>query len=91
MSVISVEQLKFKYQNAKKNAVDGVSFCIEKGAYTAIVGSNGSGKSTLARLLCGLETPLEGSIQVQENQNILKAMDQFIAPIWVQKWKANII
>ncbi|MBR4011268.1 MAG: ATP-binding cassette domain-containing protein [Spirochaetaceae bacterium] len=70
MSVISVEQLKFKYQNAKKNAVDGVSFCIEKGAYTAIVGSNGSGKSTLARLLCGLETPLEGSIQVQENQNI---------------------
>ena len=28
MSVISVEQLKFKYQNAKKNAVDGVSFCI---------------------------------------------------------------
>ena len=70
MSVISVEQLKFKYQNAKKNAVDGVSFCIEKGAYTAIVGSNGSGKSTLARLLCGLETPLGGSIQVQENQNI---------------------
>lgn len=70
MSVISVEQLKFKYQNAKKNAVDGVSFCIEKGAYTAIIGSNGSGKSTLARLLCGLETPLEGSIQVQENQNI---------------------
>lgn len=70
MSVISVEQVKFKYQNSKTNAVDGVSFCIEKGAYTAIVGSNGSGKSTLARLLCGLETPLEGSIQVQENQNI---------------------
>ena len=70
MSVISVEQLKYKYPNAKRNAVDGVSFGIEKGAYTAIVGANGSGKSTLARLLCGLEKPLEGSIQIQENQNI---------------------
>ena len=70
MSVISVEQLKYKYPNAKRNAIDGVSFGIEKGAYTAIVGANGSGKSTLARLLCGLEKPLEGSIQIQENQNI---------------------
>ena len=32
MSVISVEQVKFKYQNSKTNAVDGVSFCIEKGS-----------------------------------------------------------
>lgn len=70
MSVISVEQLIYKYPNAKRNAIDGVSFGIEKGAYTAIVGANGSGKSTLARLLCGLEKPLEGSIQIQENQNI---------------------
>lgn len=70
MSIISVEQLYFKYPNAKGNAVDGVSFGIEKGAYTAIVGSNGSGKSTLARLLCGLEKPLKGSISVQENQNL---------------------
>jgi len=70
MSVISVKQLKYKYPNAKRNAIDGVSFGIEKGAYTAIVGANGSGKSTLARLLCGLEKPLEGSIQIQENQNI---------------------
>lgn len=70
MSIINVEQLKFKYPGAEGNAVDGVSFGIEKGAYTAIVGLNGSGKSTLARLICGLEEPLEGSITVEDGNLI---------------------
>ncbi|MCR5189158.1 MAG: ATP-binding cassette domain-containing protein [Treponema sp.] len=70
MSVISVENLVYKYPLSKKNAVDNLSFVIEKGSYTAIVGYNGSGKSTLARLLCGLENPESGSIKIKENQQI---------------------
>ncbi|HZN47381.1 MAG TPA: ATP-binding cassette domain-containing protein, partial [Ramlibacter sp.] len=35
-------------------AVDGVSFSIEKGQTLALVGESGCGKSTVARLLVGL-------------------------------------
>jgi peptide/nickel transport system ATP-binding protein len=42
-------------------AVDGVSFDIEKGKTLALVGESGCGKSTVARLLVGLYEPTRGS------------------------------
>lgn len=70
MSVITVKNLNFKYPQSNKAALSDVSFGIEKGSYLAIVGYNGCGKSTLARLLCGLETPDSGTIQIEENNRI---------------------
>lgn len=70
MSVISVKNLVYKYPESNKNVVDNLSFVIERGSYTAIVGYNGSGKSTLARLLCGLENPESGTVEIKENQQI---------------------
>ena len=63
MSLIEVKDLVYSYDD-KKNAVDGVSFAIEKGTYTAVIGHNGSGKSTLAKLLNGLFLPKEGRVLV---------------------------
>ena len=70
MSIISVKNLNFKYPKSNKAALFDVSFGIEKGSYVAIVGYNGCGKSTLARLLCGLELPESGSIEIEENNRI---------------------
>ena len=70
MSIISVKNLNFKYPKSNKSALFDVSFGIEKGSYVAIVGYNGCGKSTLARLLCGLELPESGSIEIEENNRI---------------------
>ncbi len=44
------------------NAVDGVSFDIEKGKTLALVGESGCGKSTVARLLVGLYQPTRGHL-----------------------------
>ena len=70
MNLISVKNVKYRYPQSKRYAVDDVSIEIEKGAYVAIVGYNGSGKSTLARLICGLEEPESGSISIEENNRI---------------------
>ena len=44
------------------NAVDGVSFEIERGKSLALVGESGCGKSTVARLLVGLYEPTRGGL-----------------------------
>lgn len=45
-------------------ALDGVDLEIERGQFTAIIGTSGSGKSTLLNMLGGLDTPTEGSIKI---------------------------
>jgi len=63
MGIIDVKGLSFSYDNETK-AVDDVSFSIEKGTYTTLVGHNGSGKSTIAKLIAGLLEKESGSIVI---------------------------
>lgn len=44
------------------NALDGISFRLERGKTLAIVGESGCGKSTLGRLLTMIEEPTEGEL-----------------------------
>ncbi len=58
-------------------ALDGVSFTIEKGKFTAIIGQNGSGKSTLAKNMNALLVPTKGTMlvdgmDVSDEQNTWK-------------------
>ena len=41
-------------------------FSLKSGEVVALMGPNGSGKSTFSRLLCGLDTPSEGTIILDE-------------------------
>lgn len=68
--IISVQNITFAYTREEDTetvkAIDGVSFEIEPGSFTAIIGKNGSGKSTLAKNLNGLLLPTEGDILVAD-------------------------
>ena len=63
MSILRVEQLTGGYGRGP-DVLHDVSFSVEPGTVTAILGPSGSGKSTLLRLLAGLETPRRGRIHV---------------------------
>lgn len=65
MEIIKVKDLCFSYDD-KIMAVDHVSFSIEEGSYTTIIGHNGSGKSTLAKLLIGLLEKKSGEITIAD-------------------------
>lgn len=63
VSLISLKNVSFSYDK-RHNALDNLSFDVERGEYLAVIGHNGSGKSTLARLLNALLLPDDGSIFV---------------------------
>ena len=64
MSFISFENVTYRYQDAKKNAIDNINLHIEQGEFVAVIGHNGSGKSTFAKLLNGLLVPSAGTVTV---------------------------
>ncbi|MFB5284598.1 energy-coupling factor ABC transporter ATP-binding protein [Peribacillus asahii] len=64
--LVSLENIKFKYEGQKNFALNDVSFDIYEGEWLAIVGHNGSGKSTLAKLLNGLQFAQTGTITVND-------------------------
>lgn len=65
MKQLEVKNLSFSYDEST-HAVRNVSFAIEKGSYTTIIGHNGSGKSTIAKLLIGLLEKDKGEILIDD-------------------------
>ncbi len=59
---ICVNNLDYYYPG--KHALIGVNFTVDPQSITALVGPNGAGKTTLMRVLAGLDTPFQGSVQV---------------------------
>ena len=66
MEKLKVENLVKTYGKGetKINAVDDISFTINKGEFVAIVGASGSGKSTLLHLIGGVDRPTSGKVYI---------------------------
>jgi putative ABC transport system ATP-binding protein len=65
-SFIEFDKVSKKYTVGDENilALNEVSFSVEKGAFTVILGPSGSGKSTILNLLGGMDRATGGDIQV---------------------------
>ena len=66
---IEVRDLCYVYNSGlpdETRALDGVTFAVESGSFTGIIGHTGSGKTTLAQQLNGLLKPSSGQIFVGE-------------------------
>ena len=61
-NIIEVNNLEKKY--GAVNAVNGVSFNVEKGEIFGILGPNGAGKTTTVEMIEGLRKPNAGSIKI---------------------------
>ena len=52
--MIEIQELTFKYNGAKKNALEKISLEVEKGGFVGIIGESGAGKTTLCNCINGL-------------------------------------
>src|SRR3981189_1574078 len=59
---IAVDQLVKVYKTTR--AVDGISFALEPGSVTGLLGGNGAGKTTTIAMIMGLVTPTAGTVRV---------------------------
>ncbi len=64
MEFLKIENLCKVYGkgDSQVTALDHVSLTIEKGGFTAIIGSSGSGKSTLLHIIGGVDVPTSGKV-----------------------------
>jgi len=77
MEILKAVHLKKYYESGETivKAVDDISFSIEKGSFTAIVGTSGSGKTTLLNLIGGLDYADSGEVIV-DGHSILKMKEE---------------
>lgn len=60
---IVLRDLAFRYPDADRFVLNGISLTIAENRTTAFVGSSGAGKSTLLDLVLGLLEPTEGTVE----------------------------
>lgn len=66
MDIVTVQNLHKTFGKGENavHALAGIDLSIEKGKFTAIIGTSGSGKTTLLNTMGGLDTPDEGEVVV---------------------------
>jgi zinc/manganese transport system ATP-binding protein len=60
--VLQVEDVGISFGG--RRILDGVSFAVDPGEFTGLIGSNGAGKTTLLRIVLGLQKPDTGTVLV---------------------------
>lgn len=77
MSVLTVENVSYRYKNGDRMALNGVNCAFEAGKVTAVVGPSGSGKTTLLSILAGLDRPSAGTVILNGQDLAAKNLDQY--------------
>ncbi|HFQ5210244.1 TPA: ABC transporter ATP-binding protein [Vibrio vulnificus] len=62
-TLLDVHNLTYSY-DGEKNALEGVSFNVQRGEFVSILGKNGSGKSTITKLIMGVIEPDNGAMHL---------------------------
>jgi len=63
---IKIKDVWFKYEKNGNDIVKDLNFEVKEGEFSCIVGGNGTGKSTTVSLICGINKPYRGKVEIFE-------------------------
>lgn len=66
VEIKDVTKVYGKSNEKQTQALNGISFSVEKGEFIGIMGASGSGKSTLLNILSTLDKPTSGTIHINQ-------------------------
>jgi ABC-2 type transport system ATP-binding protein len=66
--MIKINDLKFTYSKKQQPLFQDLSCELPAGSIVGLLGKNGAGKTTLLKLMIGLLSPTEGSVQIMGHQ-----------------------
>jgi iron(III) transport system ATP-binding protein len=78
MALLAVENLHLRYRDQARDALDGVSFAMERGEIFALLGPSGSGKTSTLRVIAGFERPRSGRVVL--DGRVIEGEGAFVAP-----------
>ncbi|MGL5506270.1 MAG: ABC transporter ATP-binding protein [Paraclostridium sp.] len=62
MSLLSLKDVGYRYEGAKRDVFNNININFEKGKVYGVIGKSGAGKSTLLSLISGLDTCKSGEV-----------------------------
>ncbi|ELZ82459.1 glycerol-3-phosphate ABC-type transporter ATP-binding protein [Haloferax elongans ATCC BAA-1513] len=81
MTAIELDSVTKRFEDV--TAVDGISLAVEPGEFLVLVGPSGCGKSTTLRMIAGLETVSDGSLEIGgERVNGVEPKDRDVAMVF---------
>lgn len=71
MQILKLKDISLTYfsTNGETQALDKISFNIDKGEFVSIVGPSGCGKTSILSIISGLLTPTSGTFEINEKSN----------------------
>lgn len=67
-AIVQLSSINKKY--GQKSLLKDVSFSVQRGEVTTLIGQNGAGKTTIARIILGLEQYNPGNVQIDDTISI---------------------
>lgn len=80
MSVLVGKKIRKVYgkKQAAQEVLKGIDIEVSKGEFVGIMGPSGSGKTTLLNVLCSIDFPTEGIVEIN-GQNLMKMKEKALA------------
>ena len=77
-TVIQLKNVWFHYEKGHHDVLKGVSFSVEKGRWSCVLGGNGSGKSTMLKVICGILKQQKGKVFINGAQTGKKCSEKVV-------------